>query len=206
LDRSGGGSDAGEIERAPLLYCGQCGALNPATNHYCAACGATLLDAFHASEGLRVYERPDTASRLIEIVPTGNELDIVEDPDAPSDFVRVKISNGRLGYIRLADVEAFANAPDPVEADRPNVNTRARGCITPAAAVASLVLLILIARLIVFFLNREDVEASGIIAIVFCLVLAPLAFLIIGIYLWSNNREARLEEAEEERRRSGDSK
>jgi len=41
-----------------------------------------LVDAFHATEGLRVFERPDAASRIIEIVPSGTELDIDDDPDA----------------------------------------------------------------------------------------------------------------------------
>src|SRR5919112_1521410 len=93
-----------------VIYCGLCGALNPASNHFCAACGSTLVDAFHASEGLRVYERPDSAARLVEIVPAGTELDIVEDPTAPEDFVRVRLPHGRLGYIRLQEVEALANA------------------------------------------------------------------------------------------------
>src|ERR671917_1556878 len=62
-----------------LIYCGLCGALNPATNHFCAACGTTLVDAFHASEGLRVFERPDAASRLIEILPSGGDIDVLED-------------------------------------------------------------------------------------------------------------------------------
>jgi hypothetical protein len=189
-----------EPERAPLIYCGQCGALNPATNHFCAACGATLLDAFHASEGLRVYERPDTASRLIEIVPAGNELDVVEDPDAPMEFVRVKLSTGRLGYIRLADVEALATAA-PTERPRldiPDINTRARGCVTPTAAVASLALLVVIATFGYYLLNREDVANSGFLALIFCLALAPLLLLTIGVYLYARGREERLEIEEEE--------
>lgn len=191
-----GGDDA---ERAPLIYCGQCGALNPATNHFCAACGATLLDAFHASEGLRVYDRPDTASRLIEIVPAGNELDIVEDQDAPADFVRVKLGTGRLGYIRLADVEALATADPDDRFDTPNVNTNARGCVTPTAAVISLVLLVVIARVGVFLVNRNDVGSSGFLSIVFCLVVTPLAFLTIGFYLFSHRHDSIQIEAEEER-------
>src|SRR5699024_8475881 len=99
--------------RGPLIFCGMCGALNPSTNYYCAACGTTLVDAFHATEGMRVYEQPDSASRLIEIVPAGNELEVIEDPDAPEDFVRVRLEYGRLGYIRLSDVEALAELPQP---------------------------------------------------------------------------------------------
>ena len=101
-------SDTPQMERSALIYCGLCGALNPAGNHYCAACGTTLVDAFHASEGLRVFERPDAASRLIEIVPAGRELDVVEDAGAPADYARVRLQSGRLGYIRLQEVETLA--------------------------------------------------------------------------------------------------
>jgi hypothetical protein len=191
---------AEEPERAPLIYCGQCGALNPATNHFCAACGATLLDAFHASEGLRVYDRPDTASRLIEIVPAGNELDVVEDPDAPLEFVRVKLSTGRLGYIRLADVEALASTA-PAERPpfgAPDINIHARGCVTPAAALAALALLVVISTFGYYLLNREDVADSGFLALIFCVVLAPLLLLTIGVYLYARGREERLEIEEEE--------
>ena len=66
----------GEPHRSSLIYCGFCGALNPATSHYCAACGATLVDAFHATEGLRVYERPDSASPLIEIIPAQSSISV----------------------------------------------------------------------------------------------------------------------------------
>jgi hypothetical protein len=189
-----------EAERAPLIYCGQCGALNPASNHFCAACGATLLDAFHASEGLRVYDRPDTASRLIEIVPAGNELDVVEDPDAPAEFVRVKLETGRLGYIRLADVEALATAA-PTERPlfaAPDINTRARGCVTPTAAIASLALLIIIATFSYYLLVSEEVAEGGFLALIFCVTLVPLLLLTIGIYLYARGREERLEIEEEE--------
>src|SRR5215208_7216795 len=84
-----------------------CGALNPAFNHYCAACGTTLVDAFHATEGLRVYERPDSASRLIDVVPSGTELETVEEREPHEDFVRVRLESGKLGYIRLQEVAAL---------------------------------------------------------------------------------------------------
>jgi hypothetical protein len=182
-------------ERAGLIYCGQCSALNPATNHYCAACGATLVDAFHASEGLRVYERPDTASRLIEIVPSGNELEIVEDPDAPLEFARVKLSTGRLGYIRMVDVEALATAT-PVERSRlatPDINIHARGCVTPTAAIASLGLAIILALFAYYLLTGGDVVDNGFLVLIFCVVLAPLLLLTIGFYLYSRDRDERLE-------------
>ena len=93
--RSAGGS--------ALIYCGLCGALNPASSYYCAACGTTLVDAFHATEGLRVFERPDPAARLIEILPSGGELEVIEDAAAPVDWVRIRLPSGRLGYVRIGD-------------------------------------------------------------------------------------------------------
>jgi len=197
IDRATPPSDAtgDEPERAGLIYCGQCSALNPAANHYCAACGATLVDAFHASEGLRVYERPDTASRLIEIVPSGNELDIVEDPDAPLEFARVKLTTGRLGYIRMVDVEALASAA-PTERRglaTPDINIHARGCVTPTAAIASLGLAIILAMFLYYLLSGGGVADNGFLVLIFCVVLAPLLLLTIGIYLYSRDRDERLE-------------
>lgn len=183
-----------ESGRPPLIYCGQCGALNPAINHFCAACGATLVDAFHASEGLRVYERPDPASRIIEIVPAGSELDIVEDPDAPLDFVRVKLATGRLGYIRLHDVELLAGqeAPASPPIGTPDVNTRALGCVSSTAALAALVLLIVAATLSFYLMNREDVADTGFLALVTCVVTLPLLLLTVVLYVIARSREERL--------------
>ena len=119
------GSGAGG---STLIYCGLCGALNPASSHFCAACGTTLVDAFHASEGLRVFERPDPAARLIEILPSGGELEIVPDPDASVDWVRIRLPYGRLGYVRAADATATATAAaTPSTIRPPDINTNARG-------------------------------------------------------------------------------
>ena len=83
-----------------VIYCGLCGALNPASSYYCAACGTTLVDAFHATEGLRVFERPDPAARLIEILPSGSELDLVADPAASADWLRIACPMGDSGMCR----------------------------------------------------------------------------------------------------------
>ena len=140
---SGGATGAGDDDRGNLIFCGMCGALNPSSNFFCAACGSTLVDAFHATEGLRVFERPDAASRIIEIVPSGSELDVVVDPDAPADYTRIRLPYGRLGYIRMAELDALAaerpSRPSSAQAD---INTNARGCVSSTAALASLVLLI----------------------------------------------------------------
>lgn len=180
-----------------------CGALNPATSFYCAACGSTLVDAFHASEGLRVFERPDAASRIIEIVPSGTELDINEDPDAPSDYVRVRLPYGRLGYIRLAEVSSLGQATSPLTDTRtPDINVRARGCVSPMAALASLALLILFSSFSLYLLSQEDTGDAGFLALLTCLIVAPIALLMIFLYLMARDREDRQLDAEEEADRS----
>jgi hypothetical protein len=204
LPRSGSAAEPVQsAERAPLIYCGQCGALNPDTNHYCAACGATLVDAFHATEGLRVYERADTASRMIEIIPAGSELDLVDDPDAPADFLRVKLEYGRLGYIRVADIEALAGLradDDPLGA--PDINTNARGCITQTGALLALVLLLMLTVLTLVYISQASVEEQGIVALAACVSLGPLLLVTIAIYVYARSRDERLaEEAEETRSR-----
>lgn len=191
-----GASRDGGPGRSELIYCGLCGALNPATNFYCAACGTTLVDAFHGTEGLRVYERPDSASRLVEIVPAGTELDVLEDPDAPEDFVRVQLSQGRLGYVRLSDVEALAKVMTVAPPGAPDINTNARGCVTPVAAVGALALLVVLAGLMYILLGRADRADTGVIGLVFCVFVLPLLIVMIGLYLYSRGRDERLEEDE----------
>lgn len=201
--------EAEAASRAQLIYCGLCGALNPASSFFCAACGTTLVDAFHASEGLRVYERADTASRLIEIVPAGTELDVVEDPDAPADFARVKLAHGRLGYIRLHDVAALADAPRPAtpvdtSLGAPDINTNARGCVTQTGALSALVLMVVLSSLVFLYITRSDSSESGIMALAACVTLGPLLIVTIGLYIFARSREERLEilaeEAAERRR------
>lgn len=190
------------LTRSDLIYCGLCGALNPSTNFYCAACGTTLVDAFHASEGLRVFERPDAASRLIEIVPAGQELEIVEDPNAPSDYVRIRLPYGRLGYIRLLDVEALAQQgarPVPATADIPDINYRAKGCVTPTAALGALALGLVTSLLGMLLLIQSDSADVDVIAVAFCAGVVPLNLLTIALFLYARNREERAREAEEAR-------
>ena len=194
------GSPGGPESRQPgdrgnLIFCGMCGALNPSTNFYCAACGTTLVDAFHASEGLRVFELPDAASRIIDIVRPGTELDVAEDPDAPSDYVRIRLPHGRLGYIRMAEVAALTSGPASAvqpPSSGPNINTNARGCVSPLAALASLALLVMLSTFGFYLISREDAD-SGFLMLVACLVIAPLAILMIFLYLMARDREEQLE-------------
>ena len=201
--------DATEGSGEGLIFCGMCGALNPAGRYYCAACGTTLVDAFHATEGLRVYERPDSASRLIEIVASGTELEIVEDPNAPEDFVRVRLHYGRLGYIRLKEVEAMAAATGaPVggmvrsvarpSRPAPDINTNATGCISSTAALGALALLVAIGALMLVLLARSDTYDQGTILLVFCFGLGPFLLLTVAVYLYAKSREDRLAAADED--------
>jgi hypothetical protein len=191
--------------RGGLIFCGMCGALNPSTNFYCAACGTTLVDAFHATEGLRVHERPDSASRLIEIVPSGTELEVVEDAEAPEDFVRVRLPYGRLGYIRLQDIAKLADVAKLVErtpAGRPvpDINTHATGCISSTAALGALALVVVLGMLLIVIGWRADTYDQGTLALLFCVGIGPLMLMTVAFYLYARSREDRLADEDEDAR------
>jgi len=188
-------------DRRPLIFCGMCGALNPASNHFCAACGTTLVDAFHATEGLRVYERPDSASRLIEIVPSGTELDTVEGGDPVEDFVRVRLDSGKLGYIRLQEVAALASSTEtPRPSTVPDINTNARGCVSQAGALGALALILVLVALLFVVIVRSDTYDQGTMFILGCFGLGPLLLVTIAIYLYARGRDDRLDADEAEAR------
>ncbi len=203
-DRSGSGSRSGSRTDSGLIYCGLCGALNPASNHFCAACGTTLVDAFHATEGTRVFERPDPAARLVEIIPAGNELEVVEetDPSAPVDYVRVRIPSGRLGYVRLADVGVGrghdANGDGAATPRTPDINTNARGCVSSGAALAALGLLVIMALFGLVIILRARPTDAGILWLFYCSAVVPLLALTIGLYVAARSREERLADEEAE--------
>lgn len=177
-----------------LIYCGLCGALNPSTNHFCAACGTTLVDAFHASEGTRVFERPDPAARLIDIIPAGIELEVVADEAAPADYVRVRLPSGRLGYVRAADVGGEGAAGSLAAPLAPDINTHARGCVSAGAALAALALLVVMAVFGLVIILRARPADVGILWLVYCLAVVPLLLLTIGLYVAARAREERLAE------------
>jgi hypothetical protein len=200
-------SDAGRREAwdegspaagSTVIYCGLCGALNPASNFYCAACGTTLVDAFHATEGLRVFERPDPAARVIEILPAGGELEVIADASAPADWVRIRLPYGRLGFVRAAEAAA-ATGPAPAVPARlrpPDINTNARGCVTSTAALWALALLVITALFGVVIVLRARPQDAGLLGLVFCLTLGPLILLTIGAYVAARNREDDLADEE----------
>jgi hypothetical protein len=200
-ENSGTGSrdpwDAGtSAAGSTVIYCGLCGALNPASSYYCAACGTTLVDAFHATEGLRVFERPDPAARLIEILPSGGELEVVDDPAASADWLRIRLLHGRLGYVQAAEAAAD---PEPAATRRirpPDINTNARGCVTSSAALWALALLVVTAVFGVVIVARARPEDAGLLGIVFCITLGPLILLTIGAYVAARTREDQLDDEE----------
>lgn len=191
----------GRGDGRPLIFCGMCGALNPATNHYCAACGTTLVDAFHATEGLRVYERPDSASRLIEIIPSGTELDTVEQRDPHEDFVRVRLESGKLGFIRMQEVAALAAGPATVRGyAEPDINTNARGCVSQTGALGALALVLVLGVLLLVIMINSDTYDQGTMLILGCFGLGPLLLITVAIYLYAQSRDNRLAIDDEEAR------
>jgi hypothetical protein len=188
-----------------LIYCGLCGALNPASNHYCAACGTTLVDAFHATEGTRVFERADPAARIVEIVRSGEELDLVEGTQpVPADWVRVRLANGKLGYVRRADVGRPPAEALPAGAlATPDINTHARGCVSSTAALAALALLVVMALFGLVIVLRARQEDAGVLWLFYCVTVVPLLALTVALYVGARSREDRLaEDAEEAMRES----
>jgi hypothetical protein len=190
------GDEGGGAGGARLIYCGLCGALNPASNFYCAACGTTLLDAFHATEGLRVFERPDPAARLIDILPAGSELEVMPEAMAPADWVRIRLPYGRLGYVRISDAVAASPIETPAPPRAPDINTNARGCVTTSAALWALALLVITALFGVVIVARARPQDAGLLGVVFCLTLGPLILLTIGAYVAARTREDRLADEE----------
>lgn len=190
VSRSSDADDPDTAGRGPLIFCGMCGALNPSTSFHCAACGSTLVDAFHATEGLRVFERADAASRIIDIVAPGSRLDIDEDPDAPGDYLRIRLPTGRLGYIRLSEAATFTGAgPEPFDPDAPDPNLRARGCVSSFGALAALALLVVLGGLAAYLLRQGDAGQGQFLAFVACIIVAPITVLMIVFYLLARSRE-----------------
>lgn len=174
-------------ERVGVIYCGSCGAMNPRTNHFCSACGHQLVDAYHASEGLRVYLTPDPGAPLVEILDAGTNITVVETgEDLPSDFVKIALDDGRIGYVRLREVEAA------VGADTTPTRREPIGCITPTALLAVIALLIMTAVLMLGIAIRTSNDQGGLIAAFACLLVVPFLFLVVGFYLYVRKREEEL--------------
>lgn len=177
-----------------ILYCGSCGAMNPRTNHYCSACGHALVDAYHASEGLRVYTTADTGSALVDIVDPGADITVLEThEELPADFVKVNLPDGRTGYVRLREVERVAGDIAPDEPTR----REPVGCISSSGLLAIILLSIVVAALaLVTAFNSTDANADF-LAVLSCIVVVPFFLLVIGFYLYVRKREDEIMEERE---------
>lgn len=174
-----------------ILYCGSCGAMNPRTNHYCSACGHALVDAYHASEGLRIYMTPDTGASLVDIVDPGSDITVLETTESlPSDFVKVSLPDGRSGYVRLREVEQVAGGtvlPEPTRREPV-------GCISSTGLLAIILLSIVVAALaLVTAFSSTDANADF-LAVLSCIVVVPFFILVIGFYLYVRKREDEIAE------------
>ena len=179
--------------RSGLIYCGLCGALNPSSNHYCARCGSTLVDAFHATEGLRVFLFPDDASRIVQIVSSGTTLNVLPDEDAPADYARIQLEDGRIGYVKLSEVnQATPGASSLPDAQIPDINTNARGCVTPGALLASIALVMVLSVLLFIVFTEGREEDTGIVLLFYCVTVVPLVGLLVAVYISARAREDRL--------------
>ncbi len=181
-----------------VIYCGSCGALNPRTNHYCAACGHQLVDAYHPSEGLRVYATPDPAAPLVEIVDPESDITVVEtDEELPADFAKVTIEDGRVGYVRLREVADVAGSTEAITIQRQSV-----GCISSTAVLAAIALMVVASGIVMITALRSSDDTAGFIAVLSCITVVPVMLFIVGFYLYVRKRE---EEIADEREDAGGS-
>jgi len=174
-----------------ILYCGSCGAMNPRTNHYCSACGHALVDAYHASEGLRIYMTPDTGAALVDIVDPGADITVLETTESlPSDFVKVSLPDGRTGYVRLREVEQVAAGMEPNEPAR----REPVGCISSSGLLAIILLSVVVAALALVTAFRSTDANADFLAVLSCIVVVPFFILVIGFYLYVRKREDEIAE------------
>jgi hypothetical protein len=171
-----------------VLYCGSCGALNPRTNHYCSACGHQLVDAYHPSEGLRIYQSADPGAPLVDIVDPGADLTVVETDEAlPADFAKLLLPDGRVGYVRLREVEQAAGGVSGEPGRREPI-----GCISSTAVLAIIALMVVSATLFLALAFSSDDATADFIAVLACATVVPFLFVVVGFYLYVRKRELEL--------------
>jgi hypothetical protein len=162
--------------------------MNPRTNHFCSACGHQLVDAYHASEGLRVYATADPAAPLVEIVDAGADLQVLPtEEDLPADFVKIALEDGRIGYVRLREVESVVGVDDEHPTRREPI-----GCISSTAVLAIVALLIVSATLALVTAFKSSDPNAGFIGFLVCALFVPFLLLVVGFYLYVRKREEEL--------------
>lgn len=172
-----------------VIYCGSCGALNPRTNHFCSACGHQLVDAYHPSEGLRVYSTPDPAAPLVDIVDPDSDITVVDtEEDLPADYAKVTLEDGRIGYVRLHEVAEAASGLAPTTGRR----ARPAGCISSTAVLAAVALMVLAAAFVLVTAFRSGSDTDQFIAVLTCSIAVPAMLFVVGFYLYVRKREEEL--------------
>lgn len=140
-----------------------------------------------------MYATPDPGAALVEIVDAGDPLVVLPtDEDLPADFAKVSLADGRVGYVRLREVET-----DTVSA----VDTAPRtpvGCISSTAVLAILALLILIGTLILVMAFSSPDPNADFIAVLACLTVVPFLVFVVGFYLYVRKREDEIRDAAQE--------
>jgi hypothetical protein len=160
--------------------------MNPRANHFCSACGHQLVDAYHASEGLRVYATPDPGAALVEILDSGTDIAVIPtDEELPADFVKIALADGRIGYVRLREVESDVDGAEPTRREPV-------GCITSTSILAILALMILTAALVLAIAVQTSDDQGGLIAALACLIVVPFLVLVAGFYFYVRKREDEL--------------
>src|SRR5690606_29202830 len=129
---------------------------------------------------------PDPGAPLVEILDPGANINVVEtDEELPADFVKIALDDGRIGYVRLREVEAA------IGADASPTRREPIGCITPVALVAVMALLIVTAIMMLLIALRSDEEGALYPALA-CLIVVPSLIFVVGFYLYVRKREEEL--------------
>jgi hypothetical protein len=175
-------------EESGVIYCGSCGALNPRANHFCANCGHQLVDAYHASEGLRVYQTPDPAAPLVEIVDPNLEVTVLEtDEPLPADFAKIALPDGRIGYVWLREVEQALP-----ELRVTGAKGRPLGCISSTAILAVIALMFLGGLLVLLVGFRSNDGTADFLSVLTCITLVPTIIAVAFFYFYTRKREQEL--------------
>jgi len=145
------------------------------------------VDAYHASEGLRVYATPDPSSPLVEILDAGSDLTVVStDEQLPADFAKVTLEDGRLGYVHLREVDSAVEAGADGERREPV------GCVSSTALLAIMALLVVSVALIFLTASRSGDANASLIAVLGCALVVPFLFVVVGFYFYVRKREDEL--------------
>jgi hypothetical protein len=134
-----------------------------------------------------VYVTPDPGAPLVEILDSGASITVVDTDEAlPADFVKITLDDGRLGYVRLREVEAA------IGGDSSPTRREPIGCVTPTALLAVIALLIMTSVLMLAIAVRSSNDQGGLIAAFACLFVVPFLFVVVGFYLYVRKREEEL--------------